>query len=309
MARVLKRTRDGDGVPTGYRHQNPILDTREYEVEFPVSSIETYTAKVIAENLAAQSDIESHPYALFVGIEDHRRTDDSKLFEDAGVPNLMTTLGWDMLVKWANGITSWLPLAALKESNPIETAEYAIANGLDKEPAFRWWVRKTLRTRDRIISKVKTRYWKKTHKYGIEMPKAVRQALAIDARNGDTAWRDAIAKEMKNVMPAFEFRDDDKVPPGYKKIDCHMVFDVKVDLTLKACLVAGGHQTEVPKDSVYSSVVSRDSVRLALTLASLNGLSVLSADVQNAYLNAPTKEKCYMIAGPEFVLRTRAAQY
>jgi Reverse transcriptase (RNA-dependent DNA polymerase) len=132
------------------------------------------------------------------------------------------------------------------------------------------------------------------------MPKAVRQALAIDARNGDTAWRDAIAKEMRNVMPAFEFRDDDKVPPGYKKIDCHMVFDVKVDLTRKARLVADGHQTDVPKDSVYSSVVSRDSVRLALTLASLNGLSVLSADVQNAYLNAPTKEKCYTIAGPEF---------
>jgi hypothetical protein len=193
-ARVLKCTRDGDGIPTGYRHQNPILDTREYEVEFPDSSIGTYTTNVIAENLAAQSDIESHPYALFVGIEDHRWTDDSRLFGDADNPNLMTTLGWDMLVKWANGITSWLPLAALKESNPIETAKYAVANGLDKEPAFRWWVRKTLRTRDRIISKVKTRYWKRTQKYRIEMPKAVRHALAIDARNGDTAWRDAISQ-------------------------------------------------------------------------------------------------------------------
>jgi hypothetical protein len=50
------------------------------------------------------------------------------------------------------------------------------------------------------------------------MPKAVRQALAIDARNGDTAWRDAIAKEMKNVMPTFEFRDDDKVPPDTKRL-------------------------------------------------------------------------------------------
>jgi hypothetical protein len=100
-------------------------------------------------------------------------------------------------------------------------------------------------------------------------------------------------------MPAFEFRDDDKVPPGYKKIDCHMVFDVKVDLTCKARLVAGGHQTNVPKDSEYSSVVSRDSVCLTLTLASLNGLSVMSADVQNANLNAPTKEICYTIAGPE----------
>jgi hypothetical protein len=76
---------------------------------------------------------------------------------------------------------------------------------------------------------------------------------------------------MKNVKPACSFRDDDKVPNGYKKIDCQMVFDIKVDLTRKARLVAGGHQTEVPKESVYLSIVSRDSVRIALTIASLNG--------------------------------------
>jgi hypothetical protein len=128
----------------------------------------------------------------------------------------------------------------------------------------------------------------------------VKQALAIDTRTGTTFWRDAIAKEMKNVMPAFTFCGYDKVSKGYKKIECHMVYDVKIDLTRKARLVAGGHQTDVQKESVYSSVVSRDSVRIALTLASLNSLNVLAADFQNAYLNAPTKEKCYTIAGPEF---------
>jgi hypothetical protein len=101
-------------------------------------------------------------------------------------------------------------------------------------------------------------------------------------------------------MPEFTFRDNDKVPVGNKKIDCHMVYDVKIDLTRKARLVAGGHQTDVPKESVYSSVVSWDSVRIALMIASLNNLNVLAANVQNAYLNAPTKEKCYTIAGPEF---------
>jgi hypothetical protein len=35
-------------------------------------------------------------------------------------------------------------------------------------------------------------------------------------------------------------------------------------------------------------------------LAALNDLDVLSADVQGAYLNAPTKEKAYTIAGLEF---------
>jgi hypothetical protein len=101
-------------------------------------------------------------------------------------------------------------------------------------------------------------------------------------------------------MPAFTFRDEDKVPAGNKKLDCHMVYDVKIDLTCKARLVAVGHQTDVPKKSVYSSVVSQDSARIALTIASLNNLNVLAADVQNAYLNAPKNEKCYTNAGPEF---------
>jgi hypothetical protein len=51
---------------------------------------------------------------------------------------------------------------------------------------------------------------------------------------------------------------------------------------------------------VYSSVVSRDSVCLAFLIAALNDLEILSADAQNADLNAPTKERIYMIAGPEF---------
>ena len=58
--------------------------------------------------------------------------------------------------------------------------------------------------------------------------------------------------------------------------------------------------TDPPKDSVFSSVVTRDSVRLAFTIAALNGLQVLAGDVMNAYLNAPTKEKCYFEAGLEF---------
>jgi hypothetical protein len=35
---------------------------------------------------------------------------------------------------------SWERLMDLKESNPIEVAEYAIWRGIDNEPAFAWWV-------------------------------------------------------------------------------------------------------------------------------------------------------------------------
>jgi hypothetical protein len=75
---------------------------------------------------------------------------------------------------------------------------------------------------------------------------------------------------MSNVMTAFEFREDDKVPSGYKLIKCHMLFDVKVNLTRKAQYIAGQHMTDPPKDSSYSSMVSCNSIRLAFLLAALN---------------------------------------
>jgi hypothetical protein len=88
-----------------------------------------------------------------------------------------------------------------------------------------------------------------------------------------------------------------------------MIFDVKMDLTRKARLVAGGHQTDPPKESTYSSVVSRDRIKIAFTLAALNDLDVLSANVQGAYLNAPTKEKVYTIAGWNLERTKLAVQY
>ena len=58
--------------------------------------------------------------------------------------------------------------------------------------------------------------------------------------------------------------------------------------------------TNHPTSLAYSSVVSRDSARISFLLAALNGIDILAADVSNAYLNAPTKEKVYTAAGPEF---------
>jgi len=65
-------------------------------------------------------------------------------------------------------------------------------------------------------------------------------------------------------------------------------------------LVAGGHLTETPIDSVYSSVVSLRGVRLLAFIGELNGLKVWSTDIGNTYLETHTKEKVYIIAGPEF---------
>jgi hypothetical protein len=191
-------------------------------------------------------------------------------------------------------------LADLKNSYPVQVAEYAVNNKIASEPAFAWWVPHVLKKRDRIIQKVKTRFRKKTHKYGIEVPSSVREALDIDRRTGTDMWRKAIEKEMRNVMVAFDVRDDGKVPIGFKEISCHLIFDVKSDtLARKARFVAGGHRTDPPKDSTYASVVSRDSVRLFFLLAALNDVDVLACDVQNAYINATTKEKIWFRGGDE----------
>jgi hypothetical protein len=136
------------------------------------------------------------------------------------------------------------------------------------------------------------------------IPKSVKEAQAIDAENGDTLWWDAIMKEMQNVRPAFEKWEESKkdLPVGYQKIKCHFVFDIKMgeNFRRKARLVANGNETEALPIITYSSVVSRDSVRIALMIAALNDLKLLSCDIQNAYLTADCRERIYCIAGPEF---------
>ena len=65
-------------------------------------------------------------------------------------------------------------------------------------------------------------------------------------------------------------------------------------------LIAGGHLTETPNALTYSSVASRESVRITFTLAALNNLNILTADSRNAYLNAPYTEKVHIKCGLEF---------
>ena len=60
-----------------------------------------------------------------------------------------------MLIEWNDETTTWMDLKDVKEASPIKLAEYAVANRIDGEPAFAWWVPYTLKKRNRIISKVK----------------------------------------------------------------------------------------------------------------------------------------------------------
>ena len=66
-------------------------------------------------------------------------------------------------------------------------------------------------------------------------------------------------------------------------------------------MVAGGHMTASPSSIIYLSVVSRDSVIIALTIAALNGLSTLGCDIQNAYLTSPCREGYRLQLDPNLV--------
>ena len=73
-----------------------------------------------------------------------------------------------------------------------------------------------------------------------------------------------------------------------------------MDFTREARWVLDGHKTLDPIGSNYAGVVSRESVRIALTYAALNELDVFAAVIRNAYLQAPSSQKDYIICGPEF---------
>ena len=61
--------------------------------------------------------------------------------------------------------------------------------------------------------------------------------------------------------------------------------------------MAEGHTKEAPSPIEYSSVVSRDNVRLAFTIAALNGVDVMSCDLEDAYLNAMCHAKIWFEGG------------
>jgi hypothetical protein len=297
-----------DGVERGKASAKPILDTRAYNIEFPDGRSEEYTANVIAKNIYAQCDEEGNQFLMLQDIVGHKTYGDAVERDDMYIKVgsnrqiRKTTKGWYLCVEWKDGTISWEWLADLKESNPVEVAEYAATNNLHDEPAFSWWVPHVLKKRNRILATMTKRYHKRTHKFGIQVPKTWDEAVKLDEGNGNTLWQDAIRKEMNNIRIAFKvLNDEENTPPTYQEIRCHMIFDAKMeDFRHKARFVAGGHTTNAPHVMTYASVVSRESARIALTLAALNDLDVMMGDIENGFLTAPITEKVCNVLGPEF---------
>jgi hypothetical protein len=307
LASFMERKRARDGSSIGRRNKNLLLDSRMYIVKFPDGDMKDAGYNILAEHLFSQMDKDGNQFRLFSGIICHHRNgnavekkDQMRIYGKRKVKK-KTLSGWALEVEWCDGGTAWIELKTMKESNAVEVVEYALANQISHEPSFEWWVNDVIRRKKRLIKLSQTRLLWPQYKYGICVPRNIKEAIKFDLENGNKFWEEAIAKEMKNVCVAFKFLEPSEKPaPGYKKIPLRMIFDIKMDFTRKVRLVAGGYLTDPPSCLPYSSVVSRESVQIAFLVAAINGYDVIAADVQNMYVQATLLEKYYTITGDEF---------
>ena len=144
------------------------------------------------------------------------------------------------------------------------------------------------------------------YQYGYEVPRDYAHAVRLDKQNRNTKWQDAIRLKLKQLEEYSVFIDHGifhitTVPPGYQIIKVHLDFAVKHDGRHKARMVADGHLTQVPLNSVYAGVLSLGGLQLCLfVLGELNNMEAYATDIGSAYLESTTKEKVCIKGGPEF---------
>ena len=112
------------------------------------------------------------------------------------------------------------------------------------------------------------------------VPRSVKESYALDNKNGNTLWWDALDKEMSNLQVALDILDTDcNPPPGWSKARGHIIFDVRMTLEQNNLWVNYGHRTPDTENSTYAGKVSWESVRNALKYAALNWLYVCVYDI------------------------------
>ena len=140
----------------------------------------------MAEHLYSQVNSEGNQYRVYQDIISHRRKASAIHKADAFCKSSKqkvqkkTTTGWDLEVEFKDGSTSWITLKEIKETNPVEVAEYAQDNNIIEEPTFAWWAPEVLKKRERLIKVVKHRTRRVGYKFGIKIPTSIDEALQLD---------------------------------------------------------------------------------------------------------------------------------
>jgi hypothetical protein len=214
---------------------------------------------------------------------------------------------YNVMIEWENGEITSEPLSIIAADDPVSCALYARDNNLLDNDGWKRFkgIAKRQQKLTRMVNQAKLRSYRTApkYKYGYEIPRDFMHAKQLDAQCGNNQWQEATTLELHQLQDYNTFKDyghRGDAPNGFKKIRTHLVFDCKHDGRHKARMVADGHLTEVPIESVYSGVVSLRGLRTLVFLAELNGLDTWATDIGNAYLEAETKERVYIIAGPEF---------
>ncbi len=159
LCKVLRKSVDAEGKTTGVFHEDPSLNTVIYDIKFPDGHVEQYAANLIAQNVLEQvEDPDGHYTEKLKRILDHRREGNAVskgqmyITTRTGQKKLrQSTVGWKFLVEFTNGRKQWMQLSDLKESNPVDVAEYVTARKIEDEVAFAWWVPFTLRKKARLL--------------------------------------------------------------------------------------------------------------------------------------------------------------
>jgi len=215
---------------------------------------------------------------------------------------------YNVLVQWANRERSWIPLSNIAATCKSECAKYAAEKGLLGETGWKQFAKLARRQKMMVrLAKQTTKRELRTapiYQFGIRVPRTHDEAMRFDREAGNTLWADSETLEIGQLQEYETFKSrgkyEGKIPPGFKRIPYRIVYAVKHDGRRKSRLVAGGHVTATPTESVYSGVVSLRSVRIIAFVAELNGLLLWGTDIGNAYLESYTAEMVVIVAGPEF---------
>ena len=215
---------------------------------------------------------------------------------------------YNVMVEWKSGEVTYEPLTLISKDDPITCAVYAKKHDLLDTTGWKHLKRyaKTSKRLIRAVKQSKIRQVRASARYqhGFQIPKDYNDGIRLGKENSNPHWQDAMDLELTQTHEYKVFKDTGKAqvvtPNGFQKIRVHFVYAVNHDGRFKARLVADGHLTKEPVESIYSGVVSLRSLRMVVFLSQLNDLEIWGADVGNAYLEAYTDEKLCIIAGPEF---------
>ena len=302
----------------GERHMAKIIDIVDHEqpledIKFKLKINKDQTEEIMSYNqlmdyIQKGTDAEEDPDSLFKfrDIIAHQGPLESTDPNHKGSK-------YNVMVEWESGEVTNEPLTLISKDDPITCAVYAKKHDLLDTTGWKH-LKSYAKTSKRLIRAVKQSRIHQVrasgrYQHGFQVPKDYNDAMRLDKENGNTHWQDAMDLELTQIHEYKVFKDTGKAkfhngkvvtPDGFQKIRVHFVYAVKHDGRFKARLVADGHLTKEPVESIYSGVVSLRSLRMVVFLSQLNNLEIWGADVGNAYLEAYTDEKLCIMAGPEF---------